>query len=134
MAISTVLVVAPRRLQAGPVDFARVPMLHTRARPEDWRRWLDHAGLAAVAVRGGSSFESASQTLEAAAADLGAAIAIEGLLQPDLAAGSLVAAHPVRRPTTRYFMLQYEARLASDPSLTTFADWLCAQFDATDKH
>jgi LysR family glycine cleavage system transcriptional activator len=134
MPITTVVVVAPQRLQAGPIDFTRVPMLHTRPRSEDWRRWLDHAGLAAVAVRGGSSFESASQTLEAAAADLGAAIAIEGLLQPDLADGRLVVAHPVRRPTTRYFTLQYEARLAADPSLTTFADWLCAQFEDSPEH
>ncbi len=129
MPITTVVVVAPRRLQGGPLDFTQIPMLHTRPRSEDWRRWLDFAGLKTIAVRGGSSFESASQTLEAAAADLGAAIAIEGLLQPDLASGRLAIAHPARRPTTRYFTLQYEARLAADPSLTAFADWLCRQFE-----
>ena len=132
MPITTVAVAAPRRLAAGPIDFTAVPLLHTRPRPEDLRRWLDHAGLGAIAVRGGSSFESASQTLEAAAADLGAAIAIEELLQPDLASGSLVIAHPARRPTTRHFTLQYEARLAADPSLTAFADWLCARFARAD--
>lgn len=130
MPITTVVVAAPQRLRVGSIDFTRVPMLHTRPRPEDWRRWLDYAGLAAIPVRGGSSFESASQTLEAAAADLGVAIAIEGLLRSDLATGSLAIAHPVRRPTTRHFTLQYEAHLAADPSLTTFADWLCAQFDS----
>jgi LysR family glycine cleavage system transcriptional activator len=130
MPIVTVAVAAPQRLQGGPLDFARVPMLHTRPRSEDWRRWLDFAGFKAIAVRGGSSFESASQTLEAAAADLGAAIAIEGLLQPDLASGRLAIAHPARRPTTRHFTLQYETRLARDPSLSAFADWLCRQFEA----
>lgn len=125
MPIVTVAVAAPRRLRRGPVDFARVPMLHTRPRAEDWRRWLDHAGFGHVPVRGGSSFESASQTLEAAAADLGLAIAIEGLLGPDLAAGRLAIAHAARRPTRRSFTLQYEARLADDPSLLLFADWLC---------
>ena len=54
------------------------------------------------------------------------------LLQPDLASGSLVIAHPARRPTTRHFTLQYEARLAADPSLTAFADWLCARFARAD--
>ena len=129
MPITTVVVAAPKRLQSGPLDFAQVPMLHTRPRSEDWRRWLDHAGFKGIAVHGGSSFESASQTLEAAAADLGAAIAIEGLLQPDLASGRLAIAHPARRPTTRHFTLQYETRLGADPSLSAFADWLCRQFE-----
>ena len=130
MPIVTVAVVAPQRLQSGPIDFAQIPMLHTRPRSEDWRRWLDFAGFKTIAVRGGSSFESASQTLEATAADLGAAIAIEGLLQPDLASGRLAIAHPARRPTTRHFTLQYEARLKDDPSLTAFSEWLCRQFEA----
>jgi LysR family glycine cleavage system transcriptional activator len=129
MPITTVVVASPQRLRRGPLDFAEVPMLHTRPRSEDWRRWLDFAGLKTIAVRGGSSFESATQTLEAAAADLGAAIAIEGLLEPDLASGRLAIAHPARRPTTRHFTLQYETRLGADPSLIAFADWLCRQFE-----
>ena len=125
MPITTVAVAAPQRLKKGPVDFSRVPLLHTRPRSEDWRRWLDYAGFAAVPVRGGSSFESASQTLEAAASDLGLAIAIECLLGPDLTSGRLAIAHPTRRPTRRHFTLQYEPRFADDPSLITFADWMC---------
>jgi LysR family transcriptional regulator, glycine cleavage system transcriptional activator len=128
--IVTVAVASPRRLEKGPLDFAQVPLLHTRPRPDDWRRWLDHAGFAAVPVRGGSSFESASQTLEAAAADLGAAIAIECLLAPDLADGRLAIAHTARRPTRRFFTLQYETRLAADPALTAVADWLCDRLAA----
>ena len=77
--------------------FANVPLLHSRPRPDDWRRWLDHAGFSGVPVRGGSSFEGAALTLEAAARRLGFAIAIEALLAPDLAGGDLVIAHPLRR-------------------------------------
>jgi LysR family glycine cleavage system transcriptional activator len=55
MPIVTVAVASPQRLQGGPLDFSRVPMLHTRPRSEDWRRWLDFAGLKTIAVRGGSS-------------------------------------------------------------------------------
>lgn len=130
MPIVTVAVAAPKRLRRSPVDFARVPLLHTRPRAEDWRRWLDHAGFASVPVRGGSTFESASQTLEAVAADLGVAIAIEGLLGPDLANGRVALAHRARRPTRRHFTLQYENRVADDPSLVAFADWLCSTLDA----
>jgi LysR family glycine cleavage system transcriptional activator len=124
MPITTVAVAASRRVRKGAVDFARVPLLHTRPRSEDWRRWLDHAGFHAVPVRGGSTFESASQTMEAVAADLGLAIAIEGLLGPDLESGRVAIAHPARRPTRRLFTLQYETRFADDPSLAAFADWL----------
>ena len=129
--IATVPVCAPVLLTNGEVDFTEVPLLHSRARPDDWRRWLDHAGFASVPVRGGSSFEGIALTLEAAACGLGAAIAIDALLAPDLARGDIVIAHPMRRPTRRQFVLAYEARLAADPSLTTFADWLCARLTAS---
>ncbi|MEZ5819229.1 MAG: LysR substrate-binding domain-containing protein [Xanthobacteraceae bacterium] len=127
MPIVTVAVAAPRRLKKGPIDFSRVPLLHTRPRAEDWRRWLDYAGFAAIPVRGGSTFESASHTLDAVAADLGVAVAIESLLGPDLRSRRVALAHPARRPTRRHFTLQYETRLADDPTMQTFADWLCAR-------
>jgi len=127
MAIATVPVCSPALLRDGALDFAAVPLLHSRPRPDDWRRWLDHAGFTAIPVRGGSNFEGISLTLEAAAAGLGAAIAIEALLAPDLARGDIVIAHPLRRPTRRRFVLAYETRVAQDPSLTAVADWLCAR-------
>src|SRR6185437_676535 len=120
----TVPVCVPRLLEKGGLDFATVPLLHARPRPDDWRRWLDHAGLADVSVRGGSSFESLSLAVEAAAAGLGVTIAIDGLLAPDLASGLVVTASPIVRPTRRSFVLQFEQRLAEDPSLAAFADWL----------
>lgn len=122
--IATVPVCAPSWLARGAPDFARVPLLHSRPRPDDWRRWLDHARLSSVPVPGGSSFESISLAIEAATAGLGFAIAIEALLGPDLAKGSIVVAHRTVRPTRRHFVLQYETRLANDPSLEAFAAWL----------
>lgn len=122
--IATVPVCAPRWLRKGPVDFAAVPLLHARPRPEDWRRWLDHAGLNQVPVQGGSSFESIGLALEAAAAGLGCAIAIEALLPPDLSRRRIVVAHRTVRPTRRHFVLQHEARLADDPALAAFSGFL----------
>jgi LysR family glycine cleavage system transcriptional activator len=122
--ISTVPVCAPALLEKGPIDFATLPLLHARPRADDWRRWLDHAGLVDVSVRGGSSFESLSLAVEAAAAGLGVTVAIEGLLAPDLASGKVVKAHSIVRRTRRSFVLQYEQRMAEDPSVSAFADWL----------
>jgi LysR family transcriptional regulator, glycine cleavage system transcriptional activator len=122
--IATVPVCAPQWLARGAPDFAKVPLLHARPRPDDWRRWLNHARLGSVAVPGGCSFESISLAIEAAAAGLGFAIAIEAMLGPDLAHGGIVMAHKTVRPTRRHFVLQYETRLADDPSLTALALWL----------
>ena len=122
--IATVPVCAPRWQKGGPADFAAVPLLHARPRPDDWRRWLDHAGFKDVPAQGGSSFESIGLAIEAAAAGFGFAMAIEALLAPDLARRRVVIAHPTVRPTRRHFVLQYEARLADDPALTAFATWL----------
>ncbi|WP_246738695.1 LysR substrate-binding domain-containing protein [Bradyrhizobium sp. CCBAU 051011] len=124
MPIATVPVCAPEFLQKGAVDFAAVPLLHARPRPDDWRRWLDHAQFTDVPVQGGSSFESLGLSIEAAAAGMGVAIAIDGLLAPDLARGNLVRAHPTIRPTRRQFVLEYEQRMADDPAVTAFVAWL----------
>ena len=127
--IATVPVCSPDLMKQGALDFASVPLLHVRPRPDDWRRWLDHAQLSSVRVQGGSSFESLSLAIEAAEAGLGVTIAIEGLLAPDLARGNLVRAHPVVRQTRRHFVLEYEQRMADDPALAAFASWLCNSRD-----
>lgn len=124
--IATTPVCAPRLLAGGPLDFAQAVLLHARPRPDDWRRWLDHAGLAAGAAQSGSSFESMGLAIEAAIAGMGVAMAIDGLIGGDLESGRLARAHPVLRPTRRWFVLEYEDRLAGDPALTAFADWLAA--------
>ena len=123
--IATVPVCSPAFLKNGTLDFTSVPLLHNRPRPDDWRRWLDHAQLTKVPVRGGSSFENLGLAIEAAAAGLGAAIAIESLLDTDLAQLDLVRAHPLVRPTRRHFVLEYEQRMADDPAVAAFSTWLC---------
>lgn len=125
--IETLPVCAPAFAAAGPVDFAAAPLLHARPRPDDWRRWLDHAGLRQVPAEHGSSFESAGLAIEAAARGMGVAIGIEALLRPEIAAGALAAAHPKLRPTKRWFVLQHARRAGGDPGLAAFADWLEAE-------
>ena len=124
MPIATVPVCAPSILKDGQLDFASTPLLHARPRPDDWRRWLDHAGKTDIVVQGGSSFESLSLTLEAATSGMGAAIAIDGLLGADLEREGLVRAHNVVRPTRRHFALEYEQRMADDAAVAAFASWL----------
>ncbi len=122
--IATVPVCSPELIRNGSVDFSSIPLLHVKPRPDDWRRWLDCAQFSDVPVQGGSSFESLSLAIEAAEAGLGVAIAIEGLLGPDLVRGRLVRAHPIVRQTRRHFVLEYEQRMADDPAVAAFASWL----------
>ena len=124
MPIATVPVCAPAWLHGGRVDFANVPLLHARPRPDDWRRWLNYAGFGSVNGETGSNFESLGMAIEAAAAGMGVAMAIAGLLPPDLADGRLVHAHRRLRPTRRHFVLQYEVRMAGDAALQGFEQWL----------
>ncbi|MBX9751801.1 MAG: LysR family transcriptional regulator [Roseococcus sp.] len=125
--IATVPVCAPALLRDGPLDFSRVPLLHSRCRPDDWRRWLNQAGLGRTSVRGGSTFESMNVAIEAAALGLGTVIAIEALLAHDVARGSVVPAHSIRRTTRRHFTLQYETRRGGNPDLQALANWLLTE-------
>ncbi|MCB1511814.1 MAG: LysR family transcriptional regulator [Hyphomicrobiaceae bacterium] len=127
--IATVPVCSPAWLENGEVDFATIPLLHARPRPDDWQRWLDHAGFGAVGGQAGSSFESLGLAIDAAAAGMGCAIAIEGLLPRNLARSGLVRAHGTVRPTRRHFVLQYESRLVGDPAMNLFKDWLVGQME-----
>ncbi|HRD77895.1 MAG TPA: LysR family transcriptional regulator [Hyphomicrobiaceae bacterium] len=101
MPIATVPVCAPSWLREGRADFASLPLLHARPRPEDWRRWLDFAGYGFVSAQSDSSFESVGLALEAASAGMGSAMAIEGLLAADLTLLNLVRADNRARPTRR---------------------------------
>lgn len=127
--IATVPVCRPDLLHNGVLDFSTAPLLHVRPRPDDWRRWLHFAGLEQIPDQGGSGFESMSLALEAAEAGLGATIAIDGLLAPDIARGKLVRAHTAIRQTRRYFVLEYEQRMAEDPAVAAFANWLCGKIE-----
>lgn len=122
--ISTVPVCSPEMFRKGKPDFTTASLLHTRPRPDDWRRWLDFAGMGSIPSQGGSSFESIALSIEAAAAGLGYAIAIRSLIDQDIARGTVVLAHSKIRPTRRHFVQQYEVRFAEEPSLATFARWL----------
>lgn len=131
--IATLPVCAPSWLENGDIDFATIPLLHARPRPDDWRRWLDHAGFSSVGAQSGSSFESLGLALEAAAAGMGCTIAIERLLPENLAPIGLARAHACVRPTRRHFILQYETRLAGDPAMVAFANWLLDELATADQ-
>ncbi len=106
-----------------PQDLARLPLLHTKTRPEAWQAWCDSRG-AGFPVQGGPAFEHYYFTLEAAVGGLGVCIAPWHLVMDDLRAGRLVA--PLGFAESDY---QYVAMRRAGPHarLDSFCGWLQQQ-------
>jgi DNA-binding transcriptional LysR family regulator len=124
--IEMVPVCAPALAQA-PFRWDRQVLLHSRQRPRDWARWLAAQGIEGVDAAAGPAFESISLAIDAAREGLGVALAIRGLIGPDLAAGHIVQPAPGIRRSSRSFVLMVEAARQGDPALRRFCDWLVAE-------
>ncbi len=120
---SPALVDGPNALRA-PADLARHTLLHGLPRAEDWRRWLDFAGVDGIDAGTGLTFDSLNLSLQAAVEGIGVAIAVGALVAEDLAEGRLVRPFGPTRTSRRPFHLVYPAHRARDPRLRAFVDWL----------
>jgi LysR family glycine cleavage system transcriptional activator len=107
-----------------PADLASATLLHCDPRPDDWPRWLRHAGIEGVAADKGPRFESLNLATQAAIEGLGVAIGIEALVRDDLAQGRLVRPFATVRRSARPMQLLYPEAKATRPSLRAFRDWL----------
>lgn len=130
LAIETVPVCAPALIGPGGFQWADQTLLHSRQRPNDWARWLEAQGITGLDPRAGPSFESISLALDAAREGLGVALAIRGLIGPDLAEGRVVVPAPGIRRSTRSFLLMMEAGRRDEPDLRRFRDWLLEEVTA----
>ncbi len=105
-----------------PADLASHTLLHGAPRPDDWRRWLDFAGVDGIEPGASLTFDSLNLSLQAAIEGLGVAIAIRELVADDLAGGRLIQPFgPVRR-SGRPFHLVHPPE--PDRRLAAFTDWL----------
>ena len=123
--IEVVPVCSPRLLDGDPqFDLRRHRLLHIRPRPRDWHRWLAAAGIDGVDPDIGPMFDTLDNAFEAAAAGLGVALGIRGLLDGYLASGRLVTPLPFTRPSTRSFLLVYERARRDEPRIAAFRNWI----------
>ncbi|MCW1382434.1 LysR substrate-binding domain-containing protein [Novosphingobium sp. KCTC 2891] len=121
-------VIAPSLAQRLAVreaaDFARVPLLAQEAMTDAWPRWFAQQGLA---MPEGPALPRVSHFLmlaQAAAAGAGAALLPRFLIEPELAAGTLVV--PVDRPLaqTRTYSLVHPPRAGRHPDFARFRQWI----------
>lgn len=114
----------------GPGDLAKVTLLHSLARPNDWHAWLKACKTAAVDPHRGLKFESSALAYEAALQGLGVAIGIEVLIQKDLENGLLVAPFKERHVLDEGYYLIWPKDRKPSQSLSLFHAWLQKQMAA----
>jgi LysR family glycine cleavage system transcriptional activator len=106
-----------------PMDLQHITLLHSYARPDDWRKWLHTVGAGAVDPMSGMKFENSSLTYQAAIHGLGVAVAQASLVRKELQSGELVAPFPYVMAAERTYYLISPIR--KEPRrLTVFRDWI----------
>ncbi len=109
---------------ARPRDLAGQTLIHGSPRPDDWRHWLEVAGVPEIDAEQGLRFESLNLSIQAAIEGIGVAMGIGSLIRDDLAQGRLVRLFDVSRRSGRPFHLVYPMSRAQNPKLAAFRDWL----------
>lgn len=107
-------------------DLVGKHLLHTLARPEDWRIWLETVGLLGrIDWRSGPKFASSILAYQAALENQGVMMAQKALFDEDLRKGRLIqpVGPTVSRGDFTYYLVLPRARLRN-PALRKFRAWL----------
>ncbi|TFL10216.1 transcriptional regulator GcvA [Pusillimonas caeni] len=108
---------------SSPDDLAKVTLLHSYARPDDWRKWLSPLGASSVDPSRGLKFENSSLAYQAAIEGIGVAIAQAGLVQKELQNGDLVIPFPYVMPAEKTYFLISPNR--QEPQrIAVFREWI----------
>jgi LysR family glycine cleavage system transcriptional activator len=113
----------------GPEDLAKVTLLHSLARPNDWAEWLKANGMGKLDADRGLKFESSALAYEAALQGLGVAIGIQVLVQQNLQDGVLTAPFPARHRLDESYYLIWPMDRRPSPALRQFHAWLRRQME-----
>jgi LysR family glycine cleavage system transcriptional activator len=120
------------KLPKRPADLARYPLL--RSNDEFWQPWFTAAGLPSPEPDRGPTFNDDAHLMQAAVEGQGIALARSSLLGNDLVNGLLVRLFDIEVPSERMYYLVYPPRLAHEPKIALFRQWLrdeIARDDAT---
>lgn len=117
---------------ATPADLAHTMLLHDETshflhKQRDWAVWLRAAGALGVDPNKGLSFSHSALALDAAMQGVGMALGISVLVEDDLARGTLAAPFDLALPSRCSYWLVIPPRLATQPAVQAFRDWLVAE-------
>jgi LysR family glycine cleavage system transcriptional activator len=104
---------------------ATMPLLQQSTRPDAWSQWFAQAQVEALRALAGPRYEQFSMAVAAAAQGLGLALVPRLLIEPELARGELVIAHPLALASQRgYYLVRPQGTELALGALGAFAHWL----------
>jgi LysR family glycine cleavage system transcriptional activator len=109
------------------VELNRCTLLHSLARPDDWRLWLDAAGAGTVNAYAGMKYETSLLAYQAAMEGHGIALAQRALVHRQIEHGELVAPLDFmldQHSHTYYFV--WPADRQPSTALVAFLSWLAS--------
>ena len=112
----------------SPQDIARVVLLQQSTRPTQWAEWFERVCAPTSLALRGPRFEQFAMIAQAAVSGLGAALLPRFLIEPELAAGSLVQLSTTALTSSKdaYYLVYPEAR-AQTPLVKAFRDWMVGE-------
>jgi len=119
------LMAGPRAIRE-PADLLKHPLLHMEDR-QNWKRWLEAAGIADAGAVHGPVLNRASMLIDAAIDGQGVALARTTLAAWDLINGRLVRPFPIALPLTKTYWVVCPKATALLPKIAAFRDWLLAE-------
>ena len=115
-----------RQLQC-PSDLKHEKLLHTLARPDDWRVWFQAANINDIDTSRGMRYQSSALAYQAAVEGYGVAIAQRTMIERELKEGRLVAPFDLwvdLGEQTYYFLLPLDGYKRRSPELDSFRSWI----------
>ena len=107
-----------------PGDLSGATLLHSVRRMDDWRRWLDLAGLPGLKPQRSLSFENSSLAIQAAIDGLGMAVVQRAYVGELLKVGALTAPFDlIGRSDNGYYLVWSSSRTAT-PAFQSFLEWV----------
>jgi LysR family glycine cleavage system transcriptional activator len=113
-----------------PADLARHTLIHVLGDLDDWRLWLQAAGVEGIDPTRGPKFDSGPLALQAAMAGAGIAIARAPLIRTELASGRLVAPIDFEVPEASAYYLVVRQEVVAKAKIEAFRSWLLEEVAA----
>ncbi len=125
------LVCSPKLLEGdhpliSPQDLRHHALLHDGMR-DDWRLWLNAAGVRGVDCARGPAYPYSNMTIQAALQGDGVALARSALVEDDLKAQRLVRPFELSLPVEFAYYVVYPEEHLHRPKVKALRDWLFAE-------
>lgn len=109
-------------------DLQRTTLLHSKARRLDWPRYFKAAGLGTSKItRRGPLFETRALAIQAAVARMGVVVIDPRFIEPELAAGQLIAPFTLRVALDSAYWLVWRPGRETTRPVAAFRRWLRAE-------